>query len=176
MRKLLFTMLFVVLAVCCAKPSFSEEGSGLTNLALAEYLQGQLNIAVPAGIKGLPQDQYFTALANALAAAGIGNFQNTAYDAQINYGKLVDVLFVLAKGPGDPDTAGKVDYLVSNGYLAAKPSTEAMVSMAELRQIFTNPQLSGFIAQTYVAPDVNAAGGPGTQAPGVTAELPASQI
>lgn len=177
MKKIAFVLMLglVIAAVGAIKLSYAADDSAITNLQFAQFLVQKLNITLPPGADKLPQDQYYKAMADALAAKGINFFVNASPTGKVSSSSLVDVLYAIVGGKENLDSAGKLNYLVSNGFLAALPAgTQGKITMDYLQDVFNNPNLTTIIAETYTPPAGGPpAGEPGEDAPPETLENPA---
>lgn len=154
--------------------AYAAGDTGVTNLQFAQLLIQKLNITLPPGSDTLPQDQYYKAMADALAGKGINFFVNTSPTDNVSNDRFADVLYTIVGGKENLDTTGKLNYLVNNGFLATLPaSTGSNITMDYLNNVFNNPKLSTVIAETYTNPPGGPpAGEPGGGAPGETNENP----
>jgi len=164
-----------------AMGNFAEgQTAKMTNLQFAQFMVNQVSITLPNGVDQLPADQYYSAITNALAEKGINYFLNTKPGDLITCADLADVLYALVGGKEQLDAKGKFDYLVSNGYMTSCPADlNGEVSEQFLNELFSNPKLSGLIAETYTRPLGPAANdtNPGANAPGIAHEnKPSSPI
>lgn len=173
-------LLFVVLFSMSAGNFAESQTAGMTNFQLAQFMVKQVGITFPAGTDQLPPDQYYSALANALAEKGISYFSNAKADVLVTCADLADVLYALVGGKEQLDTKAKFDYLVANGYMGSCPADfKGNVSEQYLNDLFNNPKLSGLVVETYIRPLGPAANdtNPGANAPGVAHEnKPSSPI
>ncbi|MDD5165855.1 MAG: hypothetical protein PHQ57_00490 [Candidatus Omnitrophica bacterium] len=142
--------------------SYAQETSKLTRIELAECLCKRQGINLPP--ENLSKDDYYNAIANALAAKGVNIFQNSKPSDAITCAQAVDMLYDIAGGKENLDTAAKIDFLVKNGYLSTAADPAKVASTCE--QILCQPPVEPFTA----APEPLR-----TQAPNVTQENPASQ-
>jgi hypothetical protein len=147
--------------------SYAADDTGVTNLQFAQFLTQQLNITLPEGSDKLPQDQYYKAMADALAGKGVTYFQESALANIVTNGTMGDVLYQVAGGKDTLDSAGKLNYLVSNGFLTEAPADpNANVTMESLTGTFSSPNLTKVIAETFTNPlNLQSTGKPGSSAP-----------
>lgn len=152
----------------------------MTNLQFAQLLAQKVGVTLPPGSEQLPEAEYFQALVNALAAKGITNFNNTSPTATVTSGQVAEALYTVIGGKdASLDLNGKINYLVSKGYLPSVPSDpNTAADLAAVQQTFNNPATSSTIAETYIAPAVPGAdaGAAGLDAPAPTPEGISSKI
>lgn len=149
------------------------EGDAMTHLQFAQLVANKAGVTLPAGSEQLSEADLYTALANALAEKGIANFQGKNAGDPVNFSFVIEVVYIMVGGTEALDLNGKVDYLVTNGFLVNAPGDlNAEAGVPEVQAIFDNPAVSGLIAETYTPPAGPGApaGIPGAGAPGTAGE------
>lgn len=171
MKKLLISVFSLIVILAVANFAFAAD---LTNAQLASMIVSLIGIELPPGTENLSAQESFEVMANALATRGINAFVGADKDAAVTYGQFADIIYVMVGGTDTTlDTAGKIQYLVDNGYMGVVDPGTLVLSEDAVR-IFDNPVFIGVVADTY-SPPAGADFAPMGDAPGVVPENPASQ-
>ena len=151
----------------------NKPAAGLTNLQFAKILMQKMHLTLPAGSEKLAPNDYYNALANALAENHISQFLNTKPNDPFTCASFIDVLYAMVGGKRGLSTKDKAEYLVKNGYIKTCPANlSGQVSEQFVNETFNNSKLLGTTVENYTSPPGLAGGdrNPGSSAPGVAHE------
>ena len=156
---ILIVSLFVVWGISLSPSNASAipDAGAITNVEFAELLMVPiLNAAqgeMPAETEGLSDEEYFEVLSNILASYGIDAFMDSEAGRVITIRDMVNILYKLAGGKGNPGIEEKVQYMVENEYMPPVDDVNAKVPLALAAEVIANIDFAPIVAEAYSPPE-----------------------
>lgn len=137
----------------------AHPGAGaITNVEFAKLLMvpiaNEPDVEVPPELENLSDEEHFEAISNILASYGIDNFIDSEAGRVITIRDMVNVLYPLAGGEGDPGIERKVRYMVDNEYMPPVDDVDAEVSSSLAAEVIKNINFGPIVAEAYSPPEI----------------------
>ena len=156
---ILIVSLFVVWSVSLFSSSADATPSAgaITNVEFAELLMVPILNAsqgeMPAETEGLSAEEHFEVISNILASYGIDSFMDSEAGQVITIKDMVNILYKLAGGKGNPSIEEKVRYMVENEYMPPVDDVNAEVPLDLAAEVISNIDFAPIVAEAYSPPE-----------------------
>ncbi len=155
----LTVILFVVWGISLSSSNANAipDAGAITNVEFAELLMVPILDAaqgeMPAETEGLSDAEHFEVISNILASYGIDAFMDSDAKKVITIKDMVNILYKLAGGKGDPSIEEKVQYMVENEYMPPVDDVNAKVPLNLAAEVIANIDFAPIVAEAYSPPE-----------------------
>ena len=156
---ILIISLFVVWSISLSPSNANAvpDAGAITNVEFAELLMVPIINAsqgeMPAETEGLSDEEHYEVISNILASYGVDSFMDSDAGQVITIKDMVNILYKLAGGKGNPSIDEKVKYMVDNEYMPPVDDVNAKVSPDLAAEVINNIDFAPIVAEAYSPPE-----------------------